>query len=231
LSSSKTPRTKPFTLNGKLVGFRKDGRKLKGLKIKAGDASYRVKLPKSVRQTLPSGLAKGKPVQVLGIAKQKKNGKLKLKAAAVQVLATATASPGLDLDLGQTAAASPAAEDASLNGAIATAIAPADLKTETQKTKGQTKILICQKGSCWKKRNGKAVCDWLEHRLSDRGLRDDVIIKKTGCMDRCKSGPNLVVMPGKTRYSRVGRSDVDQLIDQHVATAEQGRSSNGAAKP
>ena len=66
------------------------------------------------------------------------------------------------------------------------------------------------------KRGGDGVCRALESALSDRSLSNEVTIKGTGCMKNCKAGPNLV-MPDKTRYSRIQASQVSALIDKHFA--------------
>ncbi len=66
------------------------------------------------------------------------------------------------------------------------------------------------------KRGGDGVCRALESALSDRSLSDEVTIKGTGCMKNCKAGPNLV-MPDKTRYSRIQEKQVPALIDKHFA--------------
>lgn len=83
-------------------------------------------------------------------------------------------------------------------------------------TKTKTSILVCQKSDCMK-RGGKAVCQALAAALSERGLEDQVAIKGTGCLKQCKSGPNLVVMSDKTRYSRIQAAQVPELIDKHFA--------------
>lgn len=204
MSASKGTEKRPFTLSGKVVGFTKDGRKLKGIKVKADGEKYKVKLAKPLRKALPPDLSKGQRVQMTGIAKHKK-GELRLKADAIAVV-DAPVTEGVKIS--DTALPS-------LDKAIAKAIAPEATAPATAKK--PIKVLICQKGSCWKKRKGREICERLEKRLSDRGLREAVTIKKTGCMDRCKSGPNIVVMPGKVRLSHVGRADVDKLIDRHVA--------------
>jgi (2Fe-2S) ferredoxin len=64
------------------------------------------------------------------------------------------------------------------------------------------------------KRGGKALCQALESELRNSGLADSVTIKGTGCMKNCKAGPNLV-MPDKTRYSRIKAEQVPMLIDKH----------------
>ncbi|MGE5657015.1 MAG: (2Fe-2S) ferredoxin domain-containing protein [Actinomycetota bacterium] len=81
----------------------------------------------------------------------------------------------------------------------------------------QAKILVCQKSDC-QKRGGVAVCQALEAALSDRGLKDRVAIQGTGCLKQCKAGPNIVLMPDKTRYSRIAPAEIPRLIEKHFLT-------------
>ncbi len=85
-------------------------------------------------------------------------------------------------------------------------------KAKPAKTKAS--ILVCQKSSCMK-RGGKAVCQAMDAALCDRGLEDQVAIKGVGCLKQCSSGPNLVVMPDKTRYSRIKPGQIPALIEKH----------------
>lgn len=90
----------------------------------------------------------------------------------------------------------------------------------TQPVKTQT-ILVCQKSDCMK-RGGKALCHALESELRNNGLEDAVNIKGTGCMKNCKAGPNLV-MPDKTRYSKIKAEQVPALIDKHFSGESQAK--------
>ncbi len=78
----------------------------------------------------------------------------------------------------------------------------------------EAQILVCQKSDCQKRGAGK-VCKALSEVLSDRGLQDKVTIKKTGCLKKCKAGPNLVIMPNKARYSRVSSAEIPDVIEKH----------------
>ena len=64
------------------------------------------------------------------------------------------------------------------------------------------------------KRGGTGVCKALDESLRDRGLSGTVTIKGTGCMKDCKAGPNIV-MPDKTRYSRIDADDIPAVIEKH----------------
>lgn len=88
-----------------------------------------------------------------------------------------------------------------------------------QRTKTKASILVCQKSDCVK-RGANGVCKALQASLSDRGLENEVEIKATGCLKQCKAGPNVVVMPDKTRYTRVQTKQVAELIDKHFTTDE-----------
>jgi NADH:ubiquinone oxidoreductase subunit E len=77
----------------------------------------------------------------------------------------------------------------------------------------QAKILVCGKSDCWK-RGGREVCHALQETLQKQGLEQQVTIVKTGCMDRCKAGPNVVIMPNKTRHTRVQLSEVPALVKE-----------------
>lgn len=82
-----------------------------------------------------------------------------------------------------------------------------------EKSKPKACILVCQKSDCIK-RGGKEVCQALQATLRDRGLENEVAIKGTGCMKQCKAGPN-VIMPDKTRYSRIQAEQVPEAIARH----------------
>jgi (2Fe-2S) ferredoxin len=90
----------------------------------------------------------------------------------------------------------------------------AQIPVKTKPAKTQT-ILVCQKSDCMK-RGGKTLCQALESELINNGLENSVTIKGTGCMKNCKAGPNLV-MPDKTRYSKIKAEQVPDLIDKHFS--------------
>ncbi|MFM7364163.1 MAG: (2Fe-2S) ferredoxin domain-containing protein [Cuspidothrix sp.] len=85
-------------------------------------------------------------------------------------------------------------------------------QVKAKSAKTQT-ILVCKKTDCMN-RGGKALCQALELELRNSGLEHLVTIKGTGCMKNCKAGPNLV-MPDKTRYSKIKSVQVPALIDKH----------------
>ncbi|MDZ8226462.1 (2Fe-2S) ferredoxin domain-containing protein [Nostoc sp. ChiVER01] len=182
-----------FCLEGRFIDFViKDGYKLKGLILGTHEGESYIKLAKNLRATFDLRLPPGTWLQVVGYKKHDlKNGTVTLKAERVM------AAPSQMVIQTATAVQEPPSID--------------NAKVKPAKTKAT--ILVCQKSDCMK-RGGKAVCQALEAALSDRGLEDQVTIKGTGCMKNCKAGPNLV-MPDKTRHSRIQATQVPALMDKH----------------
>ncbi|MGB7413328.1 MAG: (2Fe-2S) ferredoxin domain-containing protein [Thermosynechococcaceae cyanobacterium] len=75
-------------------------------------------------------------------------------------------------------------------------------------------INICQKSGC-RKRGSKAVCKALTKSLKKTGLKKKVMLQETGCMGKCKSGPNISILPDKIRYTQVSPNQVAGIIEHH----------------
>ena len=41
-------------------------------------------------------------------------------------------------------------------------------------------------------------------------------INKAGCLDRCEEGPVVVVYPEEVWYTYVDKTDIDEIIDEHL---------------
>ncbi|MEH2437323.1 MAG: (2Fe-2S) ferredoxin domain-containing protein [Nostoc sp.] len=193
MGASHSMEVSEFCLEGRFIDFViKDGYKLKGLILGTHEGESYIKLAKNLRAAFDLRLPPGTWLQVVGYKKHDlKDGTVTLKAERVMaarsqmVIQTAT----------------PVQEPPSIDN------------TKVKPAKTKATILVCQKSDCMK-RGGKAVCQALEAALSDRGLEDQVTIKGTGCMKNCKAGPNLV-MPDKTRHSRIQATQVPALMDKH----------------
>lgn len=59
------------------------------------------------------------------------------------------------------------------------------------------------------------------HRLKDltreRGLRDTVLVTRTGCLRRCSQGVTVVAWPGNRWHAGVTVEDVPELLDALLA--------------
>ncbi|WRH67716.1 MAG: (2Fe-2S) ferredoxin domain-containing protein [Planktothrix sp. GU0601_MAG3] len=158
-----------------------------------------IKISKQARIIGISDLAPGYQVKVTGQKKQDfKTGKIKLKATQVlsssKPISTLTPSVSFNSQIHQDS-------EIPLTKPSVITVKPA-------------KILVCQKSDC-RKRGGDRVCAVLEKELAQRGLEDQVTIQKTGCLKKCKAGPNIVMLPDKTHYGKVESKQIPVLIDKH----------------
>lgn len=80
----------------------------------------------------------------------------------------------------------------------------------------KTKIFVCTKGKKCPKKGSEAVCSALEAAVEKLGCGDTVSVKGTKCMDYCKKGPVVVVMPEKVKYGRVSEGDATEIVTNIV---------------
>lgn len=184
-----------FSLEGEIrEAIAKDG-ELKYLKIATTEREELVKLSKEVRKNLPPVAIPGSVVLVKGEKKlNPKTGQVRLTAYSLVVASKSGATTG--------------------GGILIEADFGPEKSAGSQK---KAKILVCQKSDCHKRGAG-GVCKALEAALSDRGLADQVTIQKTGCLKKCKAGPNIVMLPNKERYSKIDPEEIPELIEKHFAS-------------
>lgn len=225
----KESRTIEFSLEGQFLGFAiEEDYKLKLLRLATASGEYGIKLPKELRSCLYRTLVPGAWIRVTGY--QKVNllkGTRKLKAhQVVPIGQTAQIMPSVSLPfvsglsrsnaIQAQAASQSFLQNYAGEGVPSSSLAPFDragTRTETQKRRSQDTILVCQKSDCCK-RGANALMQALQTELTDRGLEGQVAIRGTGCMKQCKAGPALV-MPDKSRYTRLCPNQVAALIDKH----------------
>jgi (2Fe-2S) ferredoxin len=185
-----------FELKGRLLAVTlKPNRQIKRLQLQTAAGPVNIRVPRALRGALHP-LQCGMDLTVSGRKiSNPLTGRIKLKAESV-------AESGLESlvdPLSPVVAAVPAVEAAA---------APA----------GESTILICRK--C----QSKSVCKALAAELADRDLDHHVKVEFTGCIKRCDSAPNLVVITpqgaGKTRkikthHGKVKRKQIPALLDRH----------------
>ena len=73
--------------------------------------------------------------------------------------------------------------------------------------------------ACCENHNAQALRDYAKNRCKKLGMRGEgkVRINSAGCLDRCSEGPVMVVYPEGVWYTYQGASDIDEIIDQHLA--------------
>lgn len=201
-----------FNLEGRFLGFAaEEGYKLKLIRLSTSSGEFYIKLPKELRSSLYRTLVPGEWVQVSGYQKlNPSKGTVKLKAEHVVAITPQQSS------LQPVSAGCGSASSTTLLGQLPTQLSGQPIATVPVKPSTQTKpstILVCQKSDCCK-RGATSLMKALQTELNDRGLAEQVKIRGTGCMKQCKAGPNLV-MPDKSRYTRIHPDQVPALVDKH----------------
>ena len=65
--------------------------------------------------------------------------------------------------------------------------------------------------------NGKAELHTAIQQLAKAaGLTPRIRINKSGCLDQCEHGPNVVVYPDAVWYGHITEADVDEIIESHI---------------
>jgi (2Fe-2S) ferredoxin len=237
--STPFPAQQQFELIGILKAWRQEpGERAKGFWLETPQGEYLIKLTKVARQLLqniPTGLPMaGSQVRVVGKCKQK-DGKLKLKAQQLQPLSYsrltgvhlgAYSQDGDDqLNEGDNPLCRTgcAAQNCALQLPVKAQVEKAKVvKAQSGQAKAgktvATQILICQKSDCCR-RGATAIKKAMMAQLAACGLTEQVEIKSTGCLGGCSKGPNLMVMPGKTRLNRLTPADVPLVLADYVNAA------------
>ncbi|NEO27007.1 MAG: (2Fe-2S) ferredoxin domain-containing protein [Kamptonema sp. SIO4C4] len=195
-----------FDVSGQLLDFViKKGVKVKFLRLAVAEREYWIKVPKEVRSQLDGDIRPGCWLTVTGTQKLKKSGKLKLKAESVTLWSPAEQAKHCS---------QPCSEQS-----IPVSSEPSEKQKASKKKAGSAaKILVCGKSKC-QKRNGAGLCQALQQELSDRGLDQQVQVKTTGCLKKCKHAPNAVVLPHKTHYAKLNTAQVSDLIEKHFTSS------------
>jgi (2Fe-2S) ferredoxin len=80
---------------------------------------------------------------------------------------------------------------------------------------------------CNQRKEGETACanqgavemqTYAKERIAALGLKGKgkIRINKAGCLDRCDDGPVLVVYPEGVWYTYVDKSDIDEIITEHL---------------
>jgi (2Fe-2S) ferredoxin len=65
---------------------------------------------------------------------------------------------------------------------------------------------------CCAHRDGLAVYHQFKDRARELGLRDRVMVTRTGCLKHCSQGLTVAVQPANAWYAGVTVADVDEIL-------------------
>jgi (2Fe-2S) ferredoxin len=73
---------------------------------------------------------------------------------------------------------------------------------------------------CCAFKGSAALAEGLKQRVHALGLKRIVRVNKAGCLDQCAHGATLVVYPEAVWYGGVQLSDVNEIVERHLAAGE-----------
>lgn len=82
-------------------------------------------------------------------------------------------------------------------------------------------VFVCEKQRPDKKccmPEGARLTELLKSKVNEAGLTSKVRIVRTGCLDVCEKGPNILIEPAHRMFHCVRESDIDSII-HHVSKA------------
>lgn len=62
----------------------------------------------------------------------------------------------------------------------------------------------------------EAVLSTLRKEIAELGLKNQIRINKTGCLDQCGNGPMIVVYPEGVWYAHVQPEDCHEIVESHL---------------
>lgn len=76
-------------------------------------------------------------------------------------------------------------------------------------------LLVCSGSSCHDASNFDLV-DFINVKLKEYGLDNDIQVVQSVCFNKCSIGPNMIVYPDNVEYSTITKSDIDDIIIEHL---------------
>lgn len=77
-------------------------------------------------------------------------------------------------------------------------------------------VFVCTSGKTCPGEGADAVLDTLRKEIQARGLKKEVRINKSGCLDQCGNGPMIVVYPEAVWYAHVKPEDCQEIVESHL---------------
>jgi (2Fe-2S) ferredoxin len=190
MSHSNYQQSLQFNFEGQFLGFVFREGTPKYLRLIVLSEELHVKIPKALRNVVSQSLHPGEMIAVSGVSKfNRDTQKLKLKAMQITPLVASHKQATLP-----------------------TSVSSVTSATDKAKVKPQIKLLVCQKSGCLKK-GGKELIQELEKTLRDRNLHPYVTIQASRCLKHCSSAPNVVMMPGNRRYTKVCPKAIPKIAE------------------
>ena len=86
---------------------------------------------------------------------------------------------------------------------------------EPSRPKFQKYIFVCENereegASC--KPHGARIRELLKETVKKRGLAAEIRVSRSGCVDVCDEGPNVLLVPDYVWFKRVSENDIEPIL-------------------
>ncbi|MBI1976633.1 MAG: (2Fe-2S) ferredoxin domain-containing protein [Candidatus Omnitrophica bacterium] len=95
----------------------------------------------------------------------------------------------------------------------------------SQKTPYQRIIFVCcnsrEDGVCCSPEGnptGEQFREWLKEYIEKKGLKGKIRVARSGCMDLCRQGPNLMVFPDNIWLNGVRKDELPRIAAEYIET-------------
>lgn len=69
---------------------------------------------------------------------------------------------------------------------------------------------------CCASKDADAIRRQLKKRVLAAGLKEEIRVNRSGCLDQCEQGAVVVVYPETVWYGHVTAEDCDEIFEQHL---------------
>jgi NADH:ubiquinone oxidoreductase subunit F (NADH-binding) len=76
-------------------------------------------------------------------------------------------------------------------------------------------LLVCNGSSCQQASDFDLVA-FINFKLKEYNLENEIKVVQSVCSNKCSIGPNMIVYPDNIEYSKVNKSDIDDIIIEHL---------------
>jgi (2Fe-2S) ferredoxin len=77
-------------------------------------------------------------------------------------------------------------------------------------------VFVCTTGKTCPGQCADEVLDVMRREISARGLKKEIRINKSGCLDQCGNGPMAVVYPEGVWYAHLTAADAVEIVEKHL---------------
>lgn len=91
---------------------------------------------------------------------------------------------------------------------------------ESVQPKFRKYLFVCEnereEGACCNPQ-GARIREILKNTVKERGLAGKIRVSRSGCLDVCAEGPNVLLVPDYVWFKRVSEKDVDAILSRALA--------------